>query len=40
MLLQQSRHANVRTGVAGVLLYVRGSIVQVLEGEKVAVDAH
>lgn len=38
-LLQQSRRANARDGITGVLLYVRGSIVQVLEGDKEAVDA-
>ena len=38
-LLQQSRRANARDGITGVLLYVRGSIVQVLEGEKEVVDA-
>lgn len=38
-ILQQSRRNNARTGVTGVLLYVRGSIIQVLEGEKEAVEA-
>lgn len=32
-LLEQSRRNNARWGITGVLLYVRGSIIQVLEGE-------
>ena len=39
VILQQSRLNNARLGITGVLLYVRGSIIQVLEGEKQAVDA-
>ena len=38
-ILEQSRHNNSRTGITGVMLYVRGSIIQVLEGEKEAVEA-
>ena len=37
-ILEQSRHNNSRTGITGVMLYVRGSIIQVLEGEKEAVE--
>ena len=37
-LLQQSRHNNAKENISGVLLYVRGSIVQVLEGETLAVE--
>ena len=32
-ILQQSRQNNSESGVTGVMLYVRGSIIQVLEGE-------
>ena len=38
-ILQQSRHDNAAAGISGILLYVRGSIVQVLEGEAQAVEA-
>lgn len=38
-ILEQSRQNNRKLGVTGVMLYVRGSIVQVLEGAKQAVDA-
>ena len=38
-ILEQSRHNNSRTGITGVMLYVRGSIIQVLEGEKEVVEA-
>nr|ARK08879.1 hypothetical protein A6C57_00340 [Fibrella sp. ES10-3-2-2] len=37
--LQQSRTYNTELGITGVMLYVRGSIIQVLEGEEVLVDA-
>lgn len=38
-ILQKSHQNNARTGITGVLLYVRGSIIQVLEGEKAALEA-
>lgn len=38
-ILQQSHHNNAKTGITGVLLYVRESIIQVLEGEKAAVES-
>lgn len=38
-ILQQSHHNNAKTGITGVLLYVRGSFIQVLEGEKAAVES-
>ncbi len=38
-ILRQSRHNNAKLGITGVLLYVRGSIIQVLEGEKQTVEA-
>ena len=38
-LLHQSRKHNSRVGITGVLLFVRGHIVQVLEGDKQAVEA-
>ncbi len=38
-ILEQSRQNNSKLGITGVMLYVRGSIVQVLEGAKQAVDA-
>lgn len=38
VILQQSHRNNAKTGISGVLLYVRGSIIQVLEGEKSAVE--
>ena len=37
-ILEQSRQNNSKLGITGVMLYVRGSIVQVLEGAKLAVD--
>ena len=38
IILQKSHQNNSRMGITGVLLYVRGSIIQVLEGEKTAVE--
>ncbi|QKZ14386.1 BLUF domain-containing protein [Spirosoma sp. KUDC1026] len=38
-ILQQSRQNNSQIGVTGVMLYVRGSIIQVLEGEKATVES-
>ncbi len=38
-LLQQSRKHNSEVGITGVLLYVRGRILQVLEGDKQAVES-
>lgn len=38
VVLQQSRHYNGEHGITGVLLYVNGSIIQVLEGGKEAVE--
>ncbi len=38
-ILEQSRRNNARYGITGVLLYVRGSIIQVLEGEKELLEA-
>lgn len=32
-ILRQSRRDNAKAGISGILLYVRGSIMQVLEGE-------
>lgn len=37
-LLEQWRDYNAKTNISGILLYVRGSIVQVLEGEAQAVE--
>ena len=37
-VLKQSRHNNDKTGITGVMLYVRGNVIQVLEGEKEALD--
>lgn len=37
-IIRQSRHNNAKAGITGVMLYVRGSIIQVLEGEKEAVE--
>ena len=37
-ILQQSRHWNALKGISGILLYVRGGIIQVLEGEAEAVE--
>jgi len=33
-ILQQSRNNNPSQGITGVMLYVRGSIIQVLEGDR------
>jgi uncharacterized Fe-S cluster-containing MiaB family protein len=38
-ILQQSRRNNSEVGVTGVMLYVRGSIIQVLEGDKETVES-
>ena len=38
-ILQWSRTYNSSVGITGVLLYVRGSFIQVLEGEKEAVES-
>jgi acylphosphatase len=38
-ILRKSRANNARLGVTGVLLYVNGSIIQVLEGEQKAVES-
>ena len=38
-ILEQSRRNNAQFGITGVLLYVRGSIIQVLEGEKEPLEA-
>lgn len=38
-ILEQSRRNNARQGITGVLLYVRGSIIQVLEGDKEPLEA-
>jgi len=38
-ILQKSHQNNAERNITGVLLYVRGSIIQVLEGEKVTVEA-
>ena len=38
-ILQQSRSWNAQVGITGVLLYMHGHIIQVLEGDKPAVDA-
>lgn len=37
-VLAQSRHNNNEAGITGVILYVRGSVIQVLEGEKEPLD--
>lgn len=37
-ILEQSRHDNAEADISGLLLYVRGSIIQVLEGEVQAVE--
>lgn len=39
VILEQSRRNNAQSGITGVMLYVRGSIVQVLEGRQDAVEA-
>ncbi|GAB3750824.1 BLUF domain-containing protein [Spirosoma pomorum] len=38
-ILQQSRQNNSQVGVTGVMLYVRGSIIQVLEGQKEIIES-
>lgn len=38
-ILEQSRLDNRKVGITGVTLYVRGSIIQVLEGEKPTIEA-
>jgi hypothetical protein len=38
-ILQESRQNNSRAGITGVMLYVRGSIIQVLEGEQETVES-
>ncbi len=38
-ILQQSRRNNAKAGITGLLLYMNGSIIQVLEGEKEAIEA-
>lgn len=38
-ILQQSRANNAEAGITGVLLYVRGSIIQVLEGDRDTVES-
>lgn len=38
-LLKHSRQHNSQVGITGLLLYVRGQIMQVLEGEKEQVEA-
>ena len=38
-ILEQSRFDNRKAGITGVTLYVRGSIIQVLEGEKPTIEA-
>ena len=37
-VLKQSRQNNNKTGITGVILYVRGNVIQVLEGEKEAIN--
>lgn len=38
VILQRSRQCNLVAGISGALLYVQGSIIQVLEGEAEAVE--
>lgn len=38
-ILEHSRTHNASVGITGVLLYVRGSFIQVLEGKRAAVEA-
>ncbi|RYC66615.1 BLUF domain-containing protein [Spirosoma sordidisoli] len=38
ILLEKWRYSNANAGISGILLYVRGSIIQVLEGEAQAVE--
>jgi hypothetical protein len=37
--LEESRHKNAVDGISSITLYVRGNIIQVLEGRKEAVEA-
>jgi len=37
-LLEQSRNSNKTTEITGILLYIQGKFIQVLEGEKTAVN--
>ncbi len=37
-ILQKSRHNNAKANITGLLLYLNGSIIQVLEGEKEAIE--
>jgi hypothetical protein len=37
-LLEQSRNSNKTTDITGILLYIQGKFIQVLEGEKTAVN--
>ncbi|MBC8152302.1 MAG: BLUF domain-containing protein [Bacteroidetes bacterium] len=39
IILRQSRQFNEAQGVTGVLLYIHGNIIQVLEGEQAVVNA-
>lgn len=38
-ILQKSRTNNAQSGITGILLYIHGHIIQVLEGEEKAVEA-
>lgn len=38
-ILQESYQNNTRLGITGVLLYVRGSVIQVLEGQQTTIEA-
>jgi hypothetical protein len=38
-ILQHSRSHNNKVGITGLLLYVRGNVIQVLEGEQQAVES-
>ncbi|RYF67951.1 MAG: BLUF domain-containing protein [Cytophagaceae bacterium] len=38
-MLEQSRARNAQLGITGIMLYVRGSIIQVLEGDQQQVEA-
>lgn len=38
-ILQESRRNNAQANITGLLLYLNGSIIQVLEGEKQAIEA-
>ena len=37
-LLEQSRNSNKTTDITGILLYIQGKFIQVLEGEKTVVN--